>query len=260
MKDFDRLISAAGAGPAPEAILPVFERSAGPVPLRAERMGRPGEMALSVAPAEFTPPGVIGFYAPDASAAYVRIPLFYEGAAAVVEKGLSALKGYRFKRIVLDLRYSKGGLPREAAAVFSLLAPQGRPCFYIKSRHKGYSMSFPASKGGAYSGLPLYVLVNGETSMASEALAAALGESGARLYGSRTKGSATVSRTFRLDDKGGLRLGVARFFAPSGAELEGNGVKPAVGTPEPEGFKAMWQAPAETLFYRDPAWLAAVGG
>lgn len=259
MKDFDRLISVGGAGPGPEAVLPALEKVSGPLAIRAERMGLAGELAFSVAPAGFDHPGVIGLYAPSSSSAYIRVPIFYEGVSAVVERGLSALKRYGIKRVVLDLRYSRGGLPQEAAAVFGLFAPAGKSCFSIKSRHKGYSMDFPASRGGAYSRIPLAVLVNGETSMVSEALAAALGEAGARLYGSRTKGSVTVARTFRLDDKGGLRLGVARFFAPSGAELEGNGVGPAAETPEPEGFKAMWQTPAETLLYSDPAWLAAVG-
>jgi carboxyl-terminal processing protease len=260
VKDFDRLISVNGSGQSPEAILPALEGARGAIEIRAERMGRAGEIGFSVEPSAFAYPGVVGLYSPSASAAYVRVPIFYEGAAAVVEKGLASLKRYGFRRVVLDLRYSRGGLPQEAAAVFRLFAPAGSRCFSIKSRHKGYSMEFPGSGGGPYSRLLLSVLVNGETSMASEALAAALAEAGARLYGSRTKGSATIARTFRLDDKGGLRLGVARFFAPSGAEIEGTGVLPSREIPEPAGFKTMWQTPAETLFYRDAAWLAAAKG
>ncbi len=261
MKDFDRLLAASGAGPSPEAILPVFAREPRELVLKAERMRRPGELSFALKPAGFRPPGIFGFYDPSASAAYVRLPSFPAGAAGLVESGLASMKAYGFRRIVLDLRYNRGGLPREAAAVFALFAARGRPCFSINSRHEGYNMTFPPGKGGPYAGVPLAVLVNDETAMAAEALAAALREgAGARLYGAKTKGSATVVKTFRLDGRGGLRLAVARFLAPSGAALEGAGLEPDVAVP-PAGpaFHEDWLRPAETLLYRDAAWLAAVG-
>ncbi|MDT8287767.1 MAG: S41 family peptidase, partial [Elusimicrobiales bacterium] len=73
-------------------------------------------------------------------------------------------------------------------------------------------------------------------------------------------GSVSISRTFELGKDAFLRLSVARYFAPSGAELEGKGVVPDREVPAFGGFEELWRAPAESLFFRDAAWKAAVKG
>lgn len=255
-KDYDRIVSAGGGDAGPGAVLSALE--SGAAELTVSRAG--SRKKLAVSPAVFSTPSVFGLYDPATRSAYIRVGLFMPGSADAVEKGLASLSAAGPRRIVLDLRYNRGGHPQEAAAVFRLLAGKGKKCFSLKSRHPGYSVSFPPGSGGAYSGTELALLVNGETALAAEALAAALKGSGARLYGSRTKGAATISRTFALDDQSGLRLAVARFLSPSGAELEGEGVAPDEAAEAPEGFEDLWRAPAEALFFRDPAWKAAVEG
>ncbi|KAF0127267.1 MAG: carboxyl-terminal processing protease [Elusimicrobia bacterium] len=254
-RDYDRIVSA-GAGPGAAEILASLPGGARELSVAR----REGIVSLSLERADFSPPPVFGLYDPATRSVYIRMAMFYEGAAAVLEKGLETYASASPRRLVLDLRYSRGGLPREAAAVFRLLAGRGGKCFSLASRHKGYTVTFPGGSGGRYSGLELAVLVNGGTAMAAEALAAALKEDGAKVYGSRTSGSATMVRTFPLDKRSSLKLAVARFVSPSGAELEGKGVSPQVEVSEPEGFERMWGAPYEELFFRDPAWKAATEG
>lgn len=256
LRDYDRIADAGGSGPSPEAVLRTISKGVSGISV----LRRGTEASVAISPAQFSPPPVFGLYDPASRSAYIRLGMFYEGAAAVLEKGLDPYMGSSPRRVVLDLRYNRGGLPQEAAAVFRLFAAKGKKCFSLSSRHDGYSVSFPGGAGGPYSGRELAVLVNGDTSMAAEALASALKAGGAKLYGSRTRGSAAVLRSFQLDKNTSLRLAVARFLSPSGGELEGKGVVPDVEAEEPEGFGEMWRAPGEELFFRDAAWLAAVKG
>ncbi len=255
-RDYDRIVSAGGAGPGAAEVLASLSSGA-----REVAVSRRGAVsALPLAREAFSPPPVFGFYDPATRSVYIRLGMLYEGASAVMEKGLAAYRSASPRRIVVDLRYNRGGLPQEAAAVFRLLAGRGKKCFSLASRHPGYSVSFPPAAGGAYAGAELAVLVNGETAAAAEALAAALKEAGARVYGSRTRGAAGLQRNFALDGRNSLRLTVARFLAPSGAELEGRGLVPSYEAKEPADFAPVWRAPAEDLFFRDPAWLAAIKG
>jgi carboxyl-terminal processing protease len=136
-----------------------------------------------------------------------------------------ALQGY-----ILDLRGNPGGLLDQSVAVSDLLIEAGR-IVSTHGRHPDSHQYFEAAAGDIAGGLPLVVLVNGDSASAAEIVAAALQDSGrAVVVGSNSYGKGTVQTVLRMPNDGELTLTWARFHAPSGYTLNHLGVIPSVCT------------------------------
>jgi carboxyl-terminal processing protease len=137
----------------------------------------------------------------------------------------SGLKGY-----ILDLRGNPGGLLDQSVAVSDLLIDDGR-IVSTHGRHPDSHQYFEASPGDVADGLPIVVLVNGDSASAAEIVAAALQDSGrAVVVGSNSYGKGTVQTVLRMPNDGELTLTWARYHAPSGYALNHLGVIPSVCT------------------------------
>jgi carboxyl-terminal processing protease len=90
---------------------------------------------------------------------------------------------------------------------------------------------FEATPGDMLNGLPVAVLINGNSASASEIVAAALQDNDrAVVIGSNSYGKGTVQELRRLPNDGELTLTWARFHAPSGYTLHHVGVLPSICT------------------------------
>jgi len=137
----------------------------------------------------------------------------------------AGLQGY-----ILDLRGNPGGLLDQSVAVSDLLINDGR-IVSTHGRHPDSHQYFEAADGDIADGLPLVVLVNGDSASAAEIVAAALQDSGrAVVVGSNSYGKGTVQTVLRMPNDGELTLTWARFHAPSGYTLNHLGVIPSVCT------------------------------
>ncbi|MGH6928729.1 MAG: S41 family peptidase, partial [Dongiaceae bacterium] len=137
----------------------------------------------------------------------------------------SNLRGY-----ILDLRGNPGGLLDQSVAVSDLLIQDGR-IVSTHGRHPDSHQYFEATAGDIADGLPLVVLVNGDSASAAEIVAAALQDSGrGAVVGSNSYGKGTVQTVLRMPNDGELTLTWARFHAPSGYTLNHLGVIPSVCT------------------------------
>jgi carboxyl-terminal processing protease len=135
------------------------------------------------------------------------------------------LQGY-----ILDLRGNPGGLLDQSVAVADLLIDDGR-IVSTHGRHPDSHQYFEATNGDIAEGLPIVVLVNGDSASAAEIVAAALQDSGrAVVVGSNSYGKGTVQTVLRMPNDGELTLTWARFHAPSGYTLNHLGVIPTVCT------------------------------
>ncbi len=135
------------------------------------------------------------------------------------------LQGY-----ILDLRGNPGGLLDQSVAVSDLLIDDGR-IVSTHGRHPDSHQYFEATAGDVADGLPIVVLVNGDSASAAEIVAAALQDSGrAVVVGSNSYGKGTVQTVLRMPNDGELTLTWARFHAPSGYTLNHLGVIPTVCT------------------------------
>ncbi len=151
---------------------------------------------------------------------YVYINRFSETTGKELQEALTKLKAQGMKELVLDLRDNPGGLLDQAVNVASDFLPQGKTVVYTKGRIPESDEYFTSS-GGAFTKLPLIVLVNGGSASASEIVSGAIQDLDRGLIvGETTFGKGLVQRQFSLDDGSAVRITIARYYTPSGRLIQ----------------------------------------
>ena len=172
-------------------------------------------------------------YRREGDIAYFRIYNFNEDTAGSLRREFENARndiGGQMRGLILDLRADPGGLLDQAVAVADLFMNGGR-IVSTHGRNPDSHQYFEATPGDIANGLPIAVLINGNSASASEIVAAALQDSGrAVLIGSNSYGKGTVQTVQRLPNNGELTLTWARFHAPSGYTLNHIGVLPSICT------------------------------
>lgn len=202
-----------------------------PVSLDVRRKNNTATIRLSVARTHITPQTV--FYRREGEVAVVEISSFNAETTASVMQSVYRAKrkrGIPLRGIVLDLRDNPGGLLHQAVRIADLFLEKGR-IISTHGRHRDSIQVFDATSGDIADGLPIAVLVNGQSASAAEILAAALQDHGrAVVIGATTFGKGTVQTVLRLPNDGELILTWARLHAPSGYGISGVGVVPTICT------------------------------
>jgi carboxyl-terminal processing protease len=167
------------------------------------------------------------------SVAYIRLYSFNQDTTRTLSAAVKRAKqeiGPELAGLVLDLRDNPGGLLDQAVGVSDLFMESGR-IVTTRGRHPDSHQRFDATKGDITNGLPVVVLVNGNSASASEIVAAALQDSGrAVVAGTTSYGKGTVQTVIRMPNQGEMTLTWARFHAPSGYTIHHLGVLPSVCT------------------------------
>lgn len=142
-----------------------------------------------------------------------------------VARDLETLRGKDVRRLLVDLRDSTTGGPREACRVAGLFARGD--CFVLRER--GGKELERVRADGAAEAWPgtLGVLVNGGTAGGSEAIAHALRtRRGALVYGETTYGLGAEPRLFELPDGSGVLVSAFLWEGPDGRTWNGEGLSP----------------------------------
>ena len=90
----------------------------------------------------------------------------------ILKHTIEELKAQGMKGIILDLRENPGGLLTEAVGVASQFIPKDKIITYTIDKYDNRNESL--SVGGVAEGIPLVVLVNGNSASASEVVTGAL--------------------------------------------------------------------------------------
>jgi carboxyl-terminal processing protease len=164
---------------------------------------------------------------------YIRLTSFTTGSGDAVRARTVRILRSHPRGLVLDLRGNGGGSVAGAYAIASLFLPKGATVLRMEGRH------FPATTyrtrvAPIAPRLPVVVLVDHASASASEILAAALRDHRrAMIVGERTFGKAVVQDRRPLAGGAALHLTVARYYTPSGADLNHRGVAPDVRASDP---------------------------
>jgi carboxyl-terminal processing protease len=153
---------------------------------------------------------------------YVRLAAFDQNTYKDLTEALDRLQKQGMKALVLDLRFNQGGLIRGAVETSCLFLTGGLIMEFELRNGVDDELSLRAPGKGALVGLPVAVLVNGETTSAGEVVAACLQDHRqAVVVGERTKGKASVQHLLPLEHSvGAVQITTAVFVRPSGKKLD----------------------------------------
>ncbi len=167
---------------------------------------------------------VVEFSILDGGVGYLRLNLFTSNSDSQVEEALDSLRQAGMTTLVLDLRDNPGGSLFAAIGIASEFLEGG---LVLRTESPDGETPYPVSPGGVATDIPMVVVVNRGSASASEVVSAALKEAGrATVVGTRTFGKNTVQQRFPLSNGGALKLTIARWVTPSGADFGNTGVVP----------------------------------
>jgi carboxyl-terminal processing protease len=158
---------------------------------------------------------------------YVALSSFSQGAGARVQRAIASLQKRGAQWIVFDLRDNGGGLVSEAASVASDFLPAGKVVVSTQGAHSAKEVI--RATGSSPTGLPLVVLVNGNTASASEIVTGALQDyRRGTVIGSRTYGKGVVQTVLPLSGGAELKITVASYRTPLGRDINHKGIEPSI--------------------------------
>ena len=162
----------------------------------------------------------------DSKVGYIKLDEFSSHAAEQMQQAIKELSNKKASGFILDLRGNPGGLLFSSVEIARMWMTNGEIVHTID--RKGGNEKFSAN-GKALTDLPLVVLVDGYSASASEILAGALKENQrAKVVGSQTYGKGTVQSVHPLSDGSGLAVTIARYYPPSGLDINKKGIAPDI--------------------------------
>jgi carboxyl-terminal processing protease len=158
---------------------------------------------------------------------YVRIISFTPMTGDRTREAINGLLKQNCKSILIDLRNNPGGLLDAAVDVCELFL-EGGNVVSTKSRIKSENHEYNAyGRPIVPKDMPVVVLINKGSASASEIVAGALKDRGrAYLVGEKSYGKGSVQKVFQTGNDTGFRLTTARYYTPSGVNIDKIGIPP----------------------------------
>lgn len=131
------------------------------------------------------------------------------------------------EKLIFDVRFNPGGYVTELCKVLDCILPEGDLFRSVDYRGKE---QLEVSDAKCIEGVPMAVLINGESYSAAEFFAAALREYDyAIVVGQPTTGKGYFQQTTKLKDGSAVGLSMGKYFTPKGVSLaEAGGLIPDV--------------------------------
>lgn len=163
---------------------------------------------------------------------YIRIIEWIPQTPDKVRAALEQLKSDGMTHLIVDVRSNPGGLLDSVVDVCDLFLDSGT-IVSTKGRTETENYEYKAKPTVTVSkNIPMIVLVNQGSASASEIFAGAMKDTHrALLLGEKTYGKGSVQQVFPLD-KTGFKLTMARYYTPSGVNIDKTGIEPDIVSPD----------------------------
>jgi len=174
----------------------------------------------------------------EGNVAYLKIPYLGAGKALDAKRQLDGLLKKGATSVVLDLRYCAGGDEKEGEALANLFLDTGT-IGYLQGQ-KFEKQVIAVNPKDTLTKAPMVVLVNQGTAGASELVAGAIADNRrGQLVGLKTFGTGSFQKLIPMEDGWALLLSVAKYYTPSGKEIQqvepqDSGIRPAVEVQQTE--------------------------
>ncbi len=156
---------------------------------------------------------------PERGVGYLAITSYSQESPSEFDAAMSALERQGLRALVVDVRGNLGGVLHSAVTLANRFVRAG---LLVSQEGRGQPVRHEAKESEAwYAGMPLVVLIDGDSASASEVFAAALQEHRAAvLVGSASFGKGLVQQVRRFDGQGAVKLTNAYYYTPSHRNLE----------------------------------------
>ena len=163
----------------------------------------------------------------DDNIGYVKIYSFDEHTYKDFTKALDKLEAKNIKGLVIDLRDNPGGLLNICEDIADEILDQNQVIVSVKN-NKEKSKEY-VSDNKKQLDLPIALLINSGSASASEILTGAIVDNGKGIaVGTTTFGKGLVQTVRQMRDGTGFKLTTAQYYTPSGAYINGKGIKPTI--------------------------------
>lgn len=156
---------------------------------------------------------------------YMQITRFAEDTTRLSKEAAKRFKDANVKGIILDMRGNPGGLLDASVDVSSLWLKD--KTVLQEKRSEVVIKTFKSKGEATLAGIPTVVLINEGSASASEITAGALKDNNAAtLIGVKSFGKGSVQQLDELDSGGALKVTIARWYTPSGRNIDKEGIEP----------------------------------
>ena len=165
----------------------------------------------------------------DKKLAYIRLKSFNQNSDKQVLESIKKFeKNSKIEGYVFDLRNNPGGLLNKAINITDFFLDDGE-IVSTKGRKISETRKFFARKGDEIQGKPIVVIINNGSASASEIFAGALKDhKRAIILGENSYGKGSVQSVIPLNNGGGIRLTISKYYLPSGKSISEVGVTPDI--------------------------------
>lgn len=156
-------------------------------------------------------------YMIDPKTGYVKVNRFSRTTFGEFLQAISQLRYLGAESLIIDLRGNGGGYMEPAILMANEFLPAYSKIVMTKGRDADDNSTILSDGTGAFTDMPLVVLVDEFTASSSEIFSGAIQDNDRGLIiGRRTFGKGLVQRPIMLPDSSEVRLTVQRYYTPSG--------------------------------------------
>ena len=164
---------------------------------------------------------VDSYYMLDRKTGYIRVGKFAKNTYQEFLDALVKLRMQGADKMVIDLRGNSGGYMDQAILMANEFLPEGSSIVATHGRLDEMEGEITADGTGAFQEAELIVLLDEFSASASEIFAGAIQDNDRGLIlGRRSFGKGLVQRQIDLPDASALRLTTARYYTPSGRDIQ----------------------------------------
>jgi len=189
--------------------------------LKLVRLGLADTVVVTLQRANIPVENVSYYHLMKNGTAYLKLSRFSRSAGRDVRESLDNLQAMgKVTSFVIDLRDNPGGLLDAAVSIAENFLPKGTLVVSTVSRN-GRRSDYRTTSEPLYPNLPLSIIINSHSASASEILAGAFQDlDRAIIVGENSFGKGLVQTIHPLPDAGTLKLTSARYFTPSGRNVQ----------------------------------------
>lgn len=159
-------------------------------------------------------------YMADGKTGYIRLSRFAATSYKEFKDAITKLKKQGMQQLILDLTDNGGGYMQIAAQIANEMLNRGNLIVYTQGR-KSPRQNLNADGSGAFRTQKVVVMINQFSASASEILSGAVQDwDRGVVVGRRSFGKGLVQREFLLPDSSSFRLTIARYYTPSGRNIQ----------------------------------------